>query len=367
MEGFYLGIMKVALIVPPFITVPPERYGGTELFAAHLAQGLRARGHWPVVYTVGASRVDCEIRWRAPRGRWPIESALESNLEDLEHSSWACHDAARDCDVIHLNNAPGLMLTRFVEQPIVYTLHHPQEAALSRFYRHFPRVRYVAISRDQAEREELPGLKVIHHGLRLNQYRVGMGRREYLAFIGRIAPIKGTHTAIAVARRTGLPLKIAGEIQPLYRDYWESEIRPHVDGRQIEYVGEVDAAAKSELLAGARALLFPIEWEEPFGLVMIEAMACGAPVLAFARGSAREVVANGISGWLCRDSADMARRALEAPIAATSCRQHVVDNFSLERMVDQYLEVYQRRGRLRGEGRRRGLELLAKIAPPLAS
>src|SRR6185312_4033368 len=107
--------MKVGLIVPPFITVPPERYGGTELFVAHLAEGLRAAGHWPVVYTVGASKVDCEIRWRSPKGKWPIDSQLESSLEDLDHSSWAGQDAARDCDVLHLNNAPGLCLSRFIQ------------------------------------------------------------------------------------------------------------------------------------------------------------------------------------------------------------------------------------------------------------
>lgn len=366
MESFLLSIMKVALIVPPFITVPPERYGGTELFVAHLAEGLRARGHWPVVYTVGASRVECETRWRSKRGRWPIESALESSLEDLEHSSWACHDAARDCDVIHLNNAPALTHSRFFEQPIVYTLHHPHEPALSRFYAHFPRARYVAISRDQARREEFPGLNVIHHGLRLDQYELGRGRRDYLCFIGRIAPIKGTHIAVAVAERTGLPLKIAGEIQPMYRDYWESEILPHVDGHHIEYVGEVNLAAKNELLGGARALLFPIQWEEPFGLVMIEAMACGAPVLAFGRGSVPEIVADGRSGWICRDVDDMVHRVLEEPVAAASCRRHVAEHFSLDRMVAQYVEVYQSRGRLRGEVRRRGLEAI-RLAPPLAS
>ncbi|HUX67445.1 MAG TPA: glycosyltransferase family 4 protein [Terriglobales bacterium] len=344
--------MRIALVVPPFIPVPPERYGGTELFVAELAEGLRAKGHWPVVYTVGASKVGCEIRWRAMRGRWPIESALESSLEDLEHSSWACDDAARDCDIIHLNNAPGLNVSRFLDQPFVYTLHHPHEPALSRYYAHFPRVRYVAISHNQARAETMPRLGVVHHGLQTARYRLQEGKREYLCFIGRIAPIKGTHTAIAVARRAGLPLKIAGEIQPLYRDYWERQIKPQVDGRTIEYVGEVNLEQKNQLFAGARALLFPIEWEEPFGLVMIEAMACGVPVLALARGSAPEVVADGVSGWICRDVADMARRAQEPPIAASLCRAHVEHHFSLERMVEQYLAIYtlpqpRQRGRRR--------------------
>ncbi|HVA62456.1 MAG TPA: glycosyltransferase family 4 protein [Terriglobales bacterium] len=345
--------MKIGLVVPPFITVPPERYGGTELFVAELAEGLRAKGHWPVVYTVGASRVGCEIRWRVPRGKWPIESALESSLDDLEHSSWACEDAARDCDIIHLNNAPGLNVSRFVDLPFVYTLHHPHEPALSRYYAHFPRVWYVAISHNQAREESMPRLSVVHHGLQMSRYRVEAGKRDYLCFIGRIAPIKGTHTAIAVARRAGLPLKIAGEIQPLYRDYWEQQIKPQVDGRTIEYVGEVNLEQKNQLFAGARAMLFPIEWEEPFGLVMIEAMACGVPVLALARGSAPEVVADGVSGWICRDAAEMAQRAQETPIEASTCRAHVEHHFSLERMVEQYLAVYAASQRRPGGLRRR--------------
>ncbi|MGH9415953.1 MAG: glycosyltransferase family 4 protein [Terriglobales bacterium] len=327
--------------MPPFIAVPPVRYGGTELFVAHLAEGLRASGHQPVVYTVGCSKVEAEVRWRTKRGRWPIESALESSLADLEHACWACVDAAGDCDVIHLNNAPGLGYSRFVAKPFVYTLHHPHVPELSRFYAKFSDVHYVAISRNQARRERLPHLGVIHHGLRTERYRVAEGRREYLCFIGRIAPIKGTHTAIEVARRAGLPLKIAGEIQPMYKDYWEAAIKPHVDGRQVEYVGEVGLEEKNALLAGARALLFPIEWEEPFGLVMIEAMACGVPVLAFRRGSAPEVVKDGISGWLCHSAADMADKAAELDITAASCRAYVVERFSVERMVEHYVSTYE--------------------------
>ncbi|MGH9467626.1 MAG: glycosyltransferase family 4 protein [Terriglobales bacterium] len=331
--------LRIGLVVPPFITVPPQRYGGTELFVALLAEGLRARGHEPIVYTVGNSQVDCQIRWRAPRGRWPIESALESSLEDLDHSSWACESAARECDLIHLNNAPGLSLSRFVSVPFVYTVHHPQEPALSRHYDNFPAVNYVAISRSQARQERLQRVEVIHHGLRCDRYTVAAGRRDYLCFIGRIAPIKGTHVAIEVARRAGLPLKIAGEIQPLFREYWEQQVRPQL-GSGIEYVGELDLEGKNELLSGARALLFPIDWEEPFGLVMIEAMACGVPVLAFGRGSAPEVVTDGISGWICRDAKEMAERATALDIPPDICRAYVERHFSVDRMVSQYLDVY---------------------------
>ena len=172
---------------------------------------------------------------------------------------------------------------------------------------------------------------------------------DYLAFLGRIVPCKGAHSAIAVARRAGLRLKLAGEVQPVYERYWREQVLPEIDGDQIQYLGEADQALKNELLAGARALLFPIEWDEPFGLVMIEAMACGTPVLAFRGGSVDEVVGDGVSGWLCRDIDDMAARAVEPGIAPESCRAWIARKFSRERMVARYLDVYQRARSRRGQ------------------
>ncbi|MGH9533868.1 MAG: glycosyltransferase family 4 protein [Terriglobales bacterium] len=333
--------MRIALVVPPFIPVPPPRYGGTELFIANLAAGLRRLGHEPVVYANGESRPPAELRYLFSRMEWPITEDLHASLKDLAHCSWACRDAVADCEAIHLNNAPALAFTRFLEQAVVYTLHHPHIPSLSAFYGHFPRVRFVAISRAQAAVEtEMEGLTVVHHGLDPDLYRLGDGRREYLCTIGRISPIKGTHHCITVARRAGIPLKIAGEIQPLFQEYWKTRIRPHVDGRFIEYVGEVGLEEKNQLLGGARAFLFPIEWEEPFGLVMIEAMACGAPVLAFGRGSAPEVVRNGVSGWICADAKDMAARAVEPELSAERCRAYFESHFALEAMARSYLRLY---------------------------
>lgn len=334
--------MRIALIAPPFIPIPPPRYGGTELFIGALAKGLERLGHEPIVYTNGDSILDCETRWKFRHGEWPIQTELHASLKDLAHSSWACRDAVEECDVLHLNNAPALAFSSLLAKPVVYTLHHPYDGALAEFYAHFPCVRYVAISRRQAGRHDLEGLEVVHHGVDLDSYPLRDGARDYLCTIGRIAPIKGIHTAIATAQRAGIPLKIAGEIQPIYREYWEREIRPRVDGRFIEYIGEVGLKDKCELLNGARAFLFPIEWEEPFGLVMIEAMACGAPVLAFARGSAPEVVADGVSGWLCADAEEMGARAAAPGIAPEACREYVARHFSLERMARQYAEIYAR-------------------------
>lgn len=335
-----LGYMRIALIAPPFIPVPPPRYGGTELFLANLAIGLKRLGHEPIVYANGESRTEVELRYMFPAMEWPIREEMRASLKDLTHCGWACQDAA-DCDVVHLNNAPGLAFTQFLTQPVVYTLHHPYIPVLSDYYGYYPGVRFVAISRDQAQRETtLDPLPVVHHGLNPEFYRCGNGRRDYLCTIGRVSPLKGTHQAISVAKRAGIPLKIAGEIQPVFQKYWEAEVRPHVDGRFIEYVGEVGLAEKNELLGSARAFLFPIDWEEPFGLVMIEAMACGAPVLAFRRGSAPEIVQDGISGWLCRDVPDMARRAAAPLPSAAVCRGYFERHFDLETMARAYLRVY---------------------------
>ncbi len=187
----------------------------------------------------------------------------------------------------------------------------------------------------------MPRLHVVHHGIPLRNYTFASTKDDYVAFLGRMAPCKGPHLAIQAARRAGVRLKIAGEIQPLFQAYWNEQVAPHVDGDQIEYVGEVDAAQKNVLLSRARALLFPIQWEEPFGLVMIEAMACGTPVLAFAGGSVEEIVQNGVNGWICADVDDMAQRIAGTLPTSTTCRDTVALRFSIDHMVDGYLAIYE--------------------------
>ncbi|HKU19367.1 MAG TPA: glycosyltransferase family 4 protein [Terriglobales bacterium] len=335
--------MRVAIVAPPFISVPPRRYGGTELFIAQLAAGLRNAGVDVVVYANGESTLDAEVRWLFPKSQWPIEGELYDSLKDLNHTAWAIKDASRTCDIVHINNAPGLICSRFVNRAFVYTLHHPHLSELSDFYSYFPEVNYVTISDFQRRQETMLHLQTIHHGLDFSQYQVGGPKREYVAFLGRIAPIKGPHLAIQAAKKAGIPLKIAGEVQPVFRNYFEREIRPQLDGRMIEYIGEADLAAKNELLGGALAMLFPIQWDEPFGLVMLEAMACGTPVLALPGGSVAEVIENGVNGFICRSVEEMAARVREIGqvIPPALVRQHVQDRFSLEHMAGRYAKLYQ--------------------------
>jgi glycosyltransferase involved in cell wall biosynthesis len=190
----------------------------------------------------------------------------------------------------------------------------------------------------------MPCNRTIYHGIDLSQYRLQTSKKSYLSFIGRIAPVKGTHSAIDVAKRSGIPLKIAGEVQPEYRDYFEQKIKPHLDGDFIEYIGPADLQVKNELLGDSIAMLFPIHWNEPFGLVMVEAMACGTPVLALPGGSVSEIVQEGVSGYVCRSVNEMAKRATDLAFEAVQVREYVAGRFSLERMVDQYARLYSEIG-----------------------
>lgn len=332
--------MRVALIAAPFISVPPKLYGGTELFIAHLAEGLTRRGIDTVVYSNGESEVKAENRYLYGAMEWPVQSDVQAQFKDANHTAWAVHDAAASCDIIHLNNATGLTFSRFVDSAFVYTVHHPKVDALSEFYRFYPDVSYVMISDAQRRLEVMPRMQTIRHGVPMDIYTPVEEKRPYLAFIGRIAPIKGTHLAIEIAKKAGIPLKIAGEVQPLFQEYFDTQIKPHIDGTFIEYIGPADIAAKNELLGNALAMLFPIQWEEPFGLVMIESMACGTPVIALEGGSVREVVRNGISGWVCGCIDEMVEAVQTLNIDSRVVRHYAQANFSVGAMVDQYIALY---------------------------
>jgi glycosyltransferase involved in cell wall biosynthesis len=339
--------MRIALIAPPFIAVPPRAYGGTELFVAELASGLVEKGVDVTLYANGESSIPVFRKWLYEKQDWPLEGNVEFNLKMLNHAAWAVRDAMGSADIIHLNNAPALPLSRFADAPAVCTIHHAYEPALADFYGQFTNVFFVAISHSQRKELKIPHLRTIHHGIDLGKYSFRQKKQDYLCFLGRVAPPKGTHLAIGIARQAGIPLKIAGEIQPVYREYWENQVKPQVDGRFIEYVGEVGLEEKNELLGHARALLFPNQWEEPFGLVLVEAMACGTPVLAMPGGSVEEIVKEGVSGCVRRSVEELAGCARDLQLEPAAVRQYATAFFSRERMVSDYIELYTgiRRGR----------------------
>lgn len=332
--------MKIALVAPPYIAVPPKKYGGTELFIAELALGLQKKSVDVILYTNGQSTLPVPSKHLYEKEEWPLSGDAEANLKGLNHAAWAVKDARKQADVIHLNNAPGLTLQRFTDCPVVYTVHHGYEQPLSNFYTYFPEVSFVTISDFQRTKLKLPRIRTIHHGIDLSSYTLQTKKQPYLTFLGRVAPAKGTHLAIEIAKKAEIPLKIAGEIQPVYREYWEKVVRPQVDGKFIEYVGEVGLEGKNELLGNSLAMLFPIQWDEPFGLVMVESMACGTPVLALPGGSVTEVIEDGVSGYIGHSVDELVQRAKNLHFQAESVRAYAQKYFSSERMANDYISLY---------------------------
>jgi glycosyltransferase involved in cell wall biosynthesis len=345
------GLMRIALISTPFVAVPPHSYGGTELVVHELAEGLSASGHEVVLFATGDSRTSAELRWLYREGQWPPEM-----LADLNHVSWAMQEVAEagSFDLIHAHSAVALACARLLPGiPLVYTLHHEREEQLSAFYRYCPDVHYIAISEDQRRREvPLRDVTVIHHGLDPSKFQpTSQTVGDYVCFIGRFSRVKGPHTAIDAARWAGVPIRVAGEVHPPDEAWAAAELRHRLAQPHVRYLGSIGLREKVAVLCGARALLAPIEWNEPFGLILIEAMLAGCPVIAYARGSVPELVEHGVTGFVARSFDDIV--ALIRPGGAIDqfdrclCRARAIERFSRDRMVARHEALYERiRGRL---------------------
>lgn len=334
--------MRVGLLAPPWIPVPPPRYGGTEQVLDALARGLAALGHDVLLFTVGDST--CPV----PR-RWLFEHPPEdpgTSAEDAAHAL-AGYAALRGVDVIHDHTVVGPLTAAAAaaRAPVVATCHGELTPPLRRVYADIAaRASVVAISADQrATAPEVPVRAVIPHGVDLDRHPVGPGGGGYLLFVGRMSPSKGVETAVRVARAAGRPLRIVTKMREAQEHrYFERRVRPLL-GRDAEVLGEVALADRVALLRHADALLNPIVWHEPFGLVMPEALACGTPVLAFPHGAAPEIVDDGRTGFLCRDEADMVEAVGRlGRIERATCRAVAEARFSLQRMARDYAALYAR-------------------------
>jgi glycosyltransferase involved in cell wall biosynthesis len=331
--------LRVALVSTPFVPVPPKGYGGTELVVAELAKALAARGIDVVVYATGDSDLPgIEVRSYFPAAQWPPDRSIER-----VHATWSLRDAARDprgFDLIHVHSPCAVEMARLSPYPVICTLHHEYDPELTELYHRVPQVKLIAISRAQANREPAKVAAVVHHGLDPSRFQP-MPEQGYLLFLGRYDRCKGVTGAIEVALRAGLPLVMAGE--PHEREYYLTKVRPLIEKHGILEVGPVGGNRKAALIARARALLFPIEWEEPFGLVMIEAMLSGVPVLGNARGAVPEVVDDGITGVVCDDPTEMvaAARIGDKLFNRERIRQEAMKRWSAGRMADEYLRLYR--------------------------
>lgn len=340
--------MRIALLAPVALPVPPIGYGGTELVVAELADGLVARGHAVTLFASGDSRTRAELRARYPRALELAGLEDDRRIQDFEHAhvAWALSQATA-FDVVHDHTkAWGVRLAPQVATPVVTTIHNDLTEGRRALYGAYPAHAYVAISRAHAARmPELRVVDVVYNGIDLAPTRFRAVKDDYYLFIGRLDEHKGADVAARLAQALDLPLVMAGRIAH-ERAFFEREVAPWLDGVRRRYVGEVSGAAKWALYAGARALLFPIQWEEPFGLVMIEAMACGTPVVATRRGSVPEIVVPGETGVIAPADADLAAlaEAVRAvrDVAPTACRARVERCFSADAMVSAYERVYAR-------------------------
>ena len=336
--------LRVAILSPAWFPVPPTGYGGIEWVVALLADGLVDAGHDVTLFASGDSHT--RARLVAVYERAPSEWIGRTEWE-LPHVL-ACLERADEFDVVNDHSGPlGLALGGLVDVPVVHTVHGPLDGQPGELYERLVRVapdaRLISVSLNQRRpRPHLPWLANCPNALDLSLYPVKPHRGDYLLFLGRMSPDKGCHRAIAVAAETGLPLRIAGKKQePLEEEYFRELVEPHLN-EQVEYLGEVNHGQKVELLQHARATLFPIEWEEPFGLVMIESMACGTPVIATRRGAVPEVIEDGRSGVVVDDYREMPAALEEAgALDPMECRRYAEERFSPERMVASYVDAYR--------------------------
>jgi len=334
--------MKIAIVAPPWVAVPPVGYGGTEAVLDGLARGLSHAGHDVLLYTTGDSA--CPV----PKA-WVFEQAagvgIGGAVTELRHVIHA-YEAVRDYDIVHDHTLVGpVYADRFPDLPVVTTNHGPFDGDLRDYYRAISdRVPVIAISHHQASTaREVPVAGVIHHGIDTDKFALGAGQGGYALFLGRMSPDKGVHTAIHIARRAGVPLKIAAKLreQPEHQ-YFEERVRPLLGG-DIEFIGEVSGPTKHDLLGNALCLLNPMAWPEPFGMVMIEALASGTPVVATPCGAAPEIIEDGTTGYL-RIGEEALADAVQhvGAIERAACRKSVQAGFSLEQMVAGHVALFER-------------------------
>ncbi len=338
--------MRIAQVAPLWERVPPPAYGGIELVVGLLTDELVRRGHEVTLFASGDSITLAKLESVHSQALRLDSTVKEYGIYEMLQMS-RVYEKASEFDIIHSHmGCAALPYGNLVKTPTVHTLHGIFTPDNEKMFTHARSQPYISISDAQREpRLNLNCVATVYNGIDTSTYEFHEKPQDppYLAFLGRISPEKGTHLAIEIAKRSGWRLKMAGKVDVVDVDYYEQEIKPHIDGKQIEYWGEADHAQKNELIGGAVATLFPITWREPFGLVMVESMVTGTPVIAIELGSASEVIVHGKTGFLCH-SVDECVEAIDkaTQLNRNDCREHVLKHFSVERMTDGYEAVYQK-------------------------
>jgi glycosyltransferase involved in cell wall biosynthesis len=336
--------MKIAQVSPLYESVPPEQYGGTERVVSYLTEELVGRGHQVTLFASGDSITNAELVACCPR-------SLRTDprcIDPLAHHYMMLEEVFRRAaqfDLIHFHiDYLHFPLSRRSRLSQLTTLHGRLDLPdLAPLYRRFHDMPLVSIS--DAQRRPIPWAKwlgTVHHGLPEDLFKFHEVPGDYLAFLGRISPEKRVDRAIDIARRAGMPLKIAAKVDRADRDYFDTIIKPLLDPSLVEFIGEVGGKEKDEFLGNAYALLFPIDWPEPFGLVMVEALACGTPVIAWPNGSVPEVIEDGVAGFVVKEVEDAARVVGRlASLDRRRCREAFERRFTATRMGEDYVSIYE--------------------------
>ncbi len=337
--------MRIAQVAPLYESVPPKLYGGTERVVSYLTEELVRQGHEVTLFGSQDSITAAKLLSRCPRALRLDPQCVDQHAHHILMIEQVLK-LAPEFEVIHFHiDYMHFPCSRRLKTPHLTTLHGrldiPDLVPLHREFRDMP-----VVSISQAQRKPLGWLNwqaTVHHGLPLDLYRFSPGTGEYLAFIGRISPEKGLDKAIEIAKRAGIPLRIAAKVDRADREYFEQVIRPLLDHPLVDYIGEISDREKNEFLGNALALVLPLNWPEPFGLVMIEAMACGTPVVAFSCGSVPEIVKDGLTGYIVHDVDEAVRAISSVPSLKREWIRKVFEQrFSAERMCRKYVSVYER-------------------------
>jgi glycosyltransferase involved in cell wall biosynthesis len=345
--------MRIGMVAPLAEAVPPRKYGGTERVVSALTEELVRRGHDVALFASADSRTNADLVPCSPRALRMDQRTLVGDAYQLAQLG-AVYERAADFDVIHNHlDYPAFAFARLVQTPTISTTHGRLDLPHIRLtYDVFHDHRLVGISRNQ--QRQLPDANwagMVYNGIETDNFHFRDKAGDYLVFLGRISPEKRPDRAIEIARETGMRLVIAAKVDPADENYYEAAIAPLIRACPlVEFVGEVDERGKDQLLGGAYAYLFPIDWPEPFGLTMVEAMATGTPVIAYRAGSAPEIVLDGVTGFICSTLTGMVEAVSKiGTIDRAACRRHVERRFSVKSMVDGYEEVYARMDRGRVE------------------
>ncbi|MCU0570188.1 MAG: glycosyltransferase family 4 protein [Oculatellaceae cyanobacterium Prado106] len=358
--------MRIAQIAPLWERVPPPAYGGTELVVSLLTDGLVKLGHEVTLFATGDSitLAKLDAGSEVPLRQAGVTVADYPFYEALRLTP--LFERADEFDVIHAHvDTFALPYGNFIKTPLVHTIHGIIPSLTAPLFKQHGNQNYVSISNSQRRNDlNLNYVGTVYNGINPDTYEFHAEPADppYLAFFGRMSPEKGPQLAIELAKRTGWHLKMAGKVDPKDREFYEQEVEPLIDGEQIVYLGEANHSQKSEIMGRAHATLCMLTWEEPFGLVMTESMVCGTPVIAIARGAAPELIKDGETGFLCRDMEECVQAVSRIDqIDRRTCREHVVNNFSHDRMVEGYEAVYQRllEGRFAKNGHLKKTAILA--------